>query len=141
MWLERFRLSGVESCLEVPPDGLTTREHRLVADAPRRQLHDPDVVVPVAVAARVCGGLIEGPKAVALPLSPHVSGGVAEGGLERNLRARRRAALCDEKPCYQAAERQLHGLQSPPERTKYRRAAVAWSWADAPCPNRRRSCD
>ena len=28
----------------------------------------------VAMAARVCGGLVKGPKAVALPLSPHVAG-------------------------------------------------------------------
>jgi hypothetical protein len=33
------------------------------------------------VAARVCGGLIQGPKAVALPLSPHVPGTVTRSAL------------------------------------------------------------
>ncbi len=40
---------------------------------------------------------------------------------------------------YDAAQRQAHGLQSRPERTKYRCAATAWSRALCPWPNSRRS--
>ncbi|HSF61325.1 MAG TPA: hypothetical protein VLA69_06490, partial [Gaiellaceae bacterium] len=65
-------LAQVQSLLEVAPNALAARKHGVVAHAARRQLHDADVVVALAVAARVRGGLIEGPKAVALPLSPHV---------------------------------------------------------------------
>lgn len=72
--LNGFRLAGVELRLEVATDGLAARQHGLVPDTPRRKLHDADVLVSVAVAARVRGSLIEGPKAVALPLSPHVPG-------------------------------------------------------------------
>src|SRR6188474_2374022 len=93
--LDGLGLARVEACLEVAPDALTAREHRFVANASRRELHDPHVLVAVAVAARVCGGLIEGPKAVALPLSPHVPGTPirmtsparpARGGRIRSLR-------------------------------------------------------
>jgi len=70
--LDGFRLARVEAGLEVAADALAAREHGLVARASRRKLHDPDILVAVAMAARVGGGLIEGPKAVALPLSPHV---------------------------------------------------------------------
>jgi hypothetical protein len=48
------------------------------------------------VTASVCGGLIEWPKAVALPLSPHVSGHLPEGHAEGNPRMLTRVALCDE---------------------------------------------
>jgi hypothetical protein len=72
--LNRFRLAGVELRLEVAPDRLAVREHRVVADTPRRELHDPDVVVTLAVTACVGRSLIQGPKTVALPLSPHVLG-------------------------------------------------------------------
>src|SRR6476469_7331410 len=72
--LDGFRLARVEARLEVAADALAAREHGFVAHPTRGQLHDADVFVAVAVAARVCSSLIEGPKAVALPLSPHVLG-------------------------------------------------------------------
>jgi hypothetical protein len=76
--LPRLRLDGglglaqVESLLEIAPNALAAREHSFVTHTARRKLHDPDVVVALAMAAGVRGSLIEGPKAVALPLSPHV---------------------------------------------------------------------
>ncbi len=61
---------------------------------------------------------------------------------KRNPRARIGLALCDENRLRQeAAHLQLHGLQSRPERTKYRCAARACWCALSPCPNRRRSDD
>jgi hypothetical protein len=94
--LKRLRFARVQPSLEVSPDALSVRQHRLVADTPRRQLHDADVLVALSVTARVCSSLIEGPKAVALPLSPHVCGHLAEERLEGNLRVRTRTALCGE---------------------------------------------
>jgi hypothetical protein len=67
-----FRLARVELRLEVASNRLAVGEHGVIADATGWQLHDPDVVVAVAVTARVRSSLIEWPKAVALPLSPHV---------------------------------------------------------------------
>jgi hypothetical protein len=116
--LDRFRLARVETRLEVAPDALAAREHGLVARTAWGKVHDADVVVAIAVAARVCGGLIQGPKAVALPLSPHVSGELAEARCERNPRFEAEHALCAIKRDQAAAQRQLHGLQSRPERTK-----------------------
>jgi hypothetical protein len=92
------------------------------------------------VTARVCSSLIEGPKAVALPLSPHVPGTPTR----RTRRAKpthvtqvctlRRKVTDDASPRsavaetpavhdvgsegQYAAQRQLHGLQSRPDTTK-----------------------
>ena len=79
--LDGFRLARVETRLEVAADALAAREDGLVARAARGELHDADVVVAVAMAACVRSGLIEGPKAVALPLSPHVPGTVTRSAL------------------------------------------------------------
>ena len=79
--LDGFRFARVETRLEVAPDALAAGQHGLVARAPWGKIHDADVVVAIAVAARVCGGLIQGPKAVALPLSPHVPGTVTRSAL------------------------------------------------------------
>ena len=79
--LDGFRFARVEARLEVAPDALAAGQHGLVARAPWGKIHDADVVVAIAVAARVCGGLIQGPKAVALPLSPHVPGTVTRSAL------------------------------------------------------------
>ena len=79
--LDGFRFARVETRLEVAPDALAAREHGLVARTAWGEVHDADVVVAVAVAARVSGSLIEGPKAVALPLSPHVPGTVTRSAL------------------------------------------------------------
>ena len=79
--LDGFGLARVEAGLEVAADALAAREHGLVAHAPWGKGYDADVVVSVAVAARVRSGLIEGPKAVALPLSPHVPGTVTRSAL------------------------------------------------------------
>ena len=116
--LNGLGLPRVEAYLEVAPDALTAREHRFVANASRRELHDADVLVAVAVAARVCGGLIEGPKAVALPLSPHVPGHLPEGGPQRDSHAEDASAVCANPLDQLTAQPQLHGLQSRPERTK-----------------------
>ena len=53
------------------------------------ELHDADVVVAIAVTARVGSSLIEGPKAVALPLSPHVLGTLIRRARPRNPQPRR----------------------------------------------------
>ena len=117
--LHGLGLTSVEAGLEVAADVLAAREYRVVPDAPRRQLHDADVVVAVAVAARVRSGLIEGPKAVALPLSPHVAGPLPEGRWKRNPRRRGGAEFATKTSIrYDAAQRQLQGLQSRPETTK-----------------------
>src|SRR4249920_2693462 len=89
-------LARVESLLEVAPDALTTREHCLVAQSAGRELHDADVVVTVAMTARVRRGLVEGPQAVALPPSEHSHGHLPEGRVKRNPRRGVRLALCDE---------------------------------------------
>ncbi len=95
--LERgFGLARVQARLEVSPDALAVRQHGFVAHSARRELHDADVLVAVAVAARVRGSLIEGPKAVALPLSPHVARHLPEGHGRRNPRRELGAAVCDE---------------------------------------------
>jgi hypothetical protein len=80
----RLRLARVEPFLELASDELAAREHVLEAHSPRRQLHDPHVVVAVAVAAGVRRGLIEDPQAVTLPPTPHDAGCLAERGPERN---------------------------------------------------------
>ena len=67
----RFGLAGVEPGLELAANRLPAREHALVADPPRGQLHEPDVLVALTMAAGVRRGLVEGPQAVAIPLSPH----------------------------------------------------------------------
>ena len=121
-WKRRSRLElglpRVEPPFEVPADALAAREHRLEADAAWRELHDLDVARAVAVTTRVRGRLIEGPEAFPLPLSPHVPGHLAEGARKGNPLVGGPAALCDEKIEDQdAAQRQLHGLQSRPEST------------------------
>src|SRR5262249_49969629 len=97
------------------------REHGVVPLAARWQLHETDVVVAVAMTACVRGSLVEGPKAVALPLSPHVAGtptrwtvGAIPARLLR-LRTLRRIVF---RGYSTAAQRELHGLQSLPEFTK-----------------------
>ena len=80
----RIGLARVEPFLEVLAYRLSVREHGLVACAPGRELHDADVLVPVTVAAGVRRRLVEGPKAVALPLSPHYAAEVAEPPGKRN---------------------------------------------------------
>ena len=116
--LDGFRLACVETRLEVAADALAAREDRLVTGAARGELHDAHVVVAVAVAARICGSLIEGPKAVALPLSPHVPGHLAEGRVQRDPGAEDASAVCAIPLDQLTAQPQLHGLQSRPERTK-----------------------
>ena len=131
-------VARVEALLEVAADALAAREHGLVPHTTGRELHEPHVLVAVAVTASVCGGLIQGPKAVALPLSPHVLGHLSEGHAEGNPRAVRRVALCDENDECLAGQKpashpryvaypglQLQGLQSRPDRTKYSCAASA----------------
>jgi hypothetical protein len=80
----RLGLAGVEPLLEVAADRLAAREDGLVPDAARRELHDADVLVALAVTASVRRGLVEGPKAVALPLSPHYAGDLPEPPAKRN---------------------------------------------------------
>lgn len=89
-------LARVESLLEVTPDRLSIREHRLVAQAAGRELHDADVLVTVAMTARVRRGLVEGPQTVALPPSEHSDGHLPEGQVKRNPRTGIGLALCDE---------------------------------------------
>jgi len=67
----RLRLSRVEPLLELLADRLAAREDLLVPHTARRQLHEPDVLVALAMAASVRCGLVEGPQAVSLPPSPH----------------------------------------------------------------------
>ena len=52
-------LARVEPQLEEGAQLLARREHVFVARTPRRQLHDPHVVVAHAVAARIGSGLVE----------------------------------------------------------------------------------
>src|SRR5712691_3141999 len=70
----RLGLARVETVLEIAADVLPAREHGIVVDAPRRELDEPYVLVAVAMAAGVRCGLVEGPQAVTLALSPHSSG-------------------------------------------------------------------
>lgn len=70
-FLHRLRLAGVEPVLELATNRLAAREHVLIASSAGRQLHEADVLVTVAMAASVRRGLVEGPQAVAIPLSPH----------------------------------------------------------------------
>jgi hypothetical protein len=49
------------------------------------------------VAAGIGRGLIEGPQAVALPLSPHYVGHLPEGTAKRNPCRTVWSAVCDEK--------------------------------------------
>ena len=54
-----FGLACVEPLLEEDAELLAGREHILVTRAARRQLHDPHVVVPDAVAAGVRGSFVQ----------------------------------------------------------------------------------
>ena len=93
----RLGLARVQSLLELAADRLAAREHRLVAHAAGRELHDADVVVPVSVAAGIGRGLVEGPQAVTLPLSPHYVGHLPEGAAKGNPCRTVWSAVCDEK--------------------------------------------
>jgi hypothetical protein len=64
-------LARVEPLFELATDELAAREHVFVAHSAWRQLHEPDVLVTLSMAARVRRSLIQGPQAVALPPSPH----------------------------------------------------------------------
>src|SRR5436853_4882649 len=88
-------LAGVEAVLEIAPDRLTVREHRVVAHATRRQLHDADVVVSLSMAARICRRLVEGAEALPFRLAEHTRTPSRWTG-ERKACASRRSALCDE---------------------------------------------
>ena len=57
--LRALRLAGVEPFLEEDAQLLACREHVLVARPARRQFHDPNIVVPVAVTASVGSCFIE----------------------------------------------------------------------------------
>ena len=89
-------LACVESLFEIAPDRLAIGEHRLVAQAARWELDDADVLVTVAMTARVRRGLVEGPQTVALPPSEHSTGHLPEGQAKRNPRRGVHVALCDE---------------------------------------------
>jgi hypothetical protein len=72
MWLESgLGLARLEPFLELAADRLAARQDGVVARAARRQLHEPHAVVTFSVTASVRSGLVQGPQAVALPLSPH----------------------------------------------------------------------
>lgn len=107
-----FGLARVETVLEVAANTLAAREHGLVAHSAGRQFHDPDVIVALSVAASVCRGLVVGPKAVALPLSPHSGGPLAEAGAKGNPHPGAVSAVCDEKdePVARSRNRSRSGL-------------------------------
>ena len=116
---------------------------RLVPRPAWRQLHEPDVLVTLAVAASVRGGLVQSAQAVALSLSPHSRGPSrsaarnetrtrwpvrslrrkrrAPGGLaDRTLLRRPKSASstrphCSPSVAYAYPGLQLQGLQSRPE--------------------------
>lgn len=92
----RLRLASVDALLEVAPDLLSAREDRVVAQATGWELDKANVFVAVAMAAGIGGGLVEGPQAVSLCLSPHCPGCLAEGRSERNPTALLRLAVCAE---------------------------------------------
>jgi hypothetical protein len=92
----RLRFPRVETVLEVAADRLSARKDALVPGPARRELHEADVLVTVAMAARVRCGLVEGPQAVAIPLSPHYSGHLPEGRRKRKARPLARPAVCTE---------------------------------------------
>ena len=91
LWLAR-----VETLLEVAPDRFAIGEHGLVTETTGRELYDADVVVTLAMTARVRRGLVEGPQAVALPPSEHLNGHLPEGQVKRNPRRGVALALCGE---------------------------------------------
>ena len=83
----RFGLARVEACLEVAADCLAVREHLVVASPARWELHDPDVVVSLAVAARVRCGLVKGAETIALSPPQHFGGHLPDGQLKRKVSA------------------------------------------------------
>jgi hypothetical protein len=128
-------LARIEPRLEILPDRFAVREHRLVTGAAGRQLDKAYVVVPLSVAAGVRCSLVKGPQAVALPPSPHVTEHLPDLHGKRNppkvghsLFARNAVG---QNPL---AGLQLHGLQSRPDETKYRWAAIACARAVGPWP-------
>jgi len=80
----RLGLARIQAVLEVASNRLAARQHGVVAHAAGRELHDADVLVAVTVTASVGRGLVQGPKAVALPLSPHYAGDLPEPSGKRN---------------------------------------------------------
>ena len=126
----RFRLARVEPCLEVPADRLAVREDRVVAHASRRELHDPHVVVALAMAARVRRSLVKGAQTIAFSPPQHLADtyqmdfrkGRCPPVTDRTLREYR----------YQADGLQLQGPQSRPLYKKYRCAAIDCASAVGP---------
>ena len=115
----RIGLAGVDPLLEAPTDLLAGRE-QVVARAARRELHHAHRFVAVTMAARIGGCLVERPEAVRLPPEGHVVllPAIARRG---NPTYPSGTALCARfVQAVQYQGLQDHGLQSRPERTKYR---------------------
>src|SRR5712691_6537782 len=69
--LERLlELPGVDPLLEVAANLLAGRKQIVVAPAARRQVDDADALVTLAVTTRICGRLVERPKAVSTTPEP-----------------------------------------------------------------------
>src|SRR5437870_11854946 len=69
--LERLLdLAGVDQLLEPAADLLARCEEIVVAPPAGREMHDPYGIVPRAVAASVCGRLVEGPETVCATPQP-----------------------------------------------------------------------
>ena len=60
-------VAAVDAGLEAAADLLAGREQRVVADTTGRELHDPNRLVPITMAAGVGSRLIERPQAIVLP--------------------------------------------------------------------------
>ena len=131
-------VTRVDPLLETPADLLAGRQ-QVVAGAPRRELHDADGVVAIPVTPCVCRRLVEGPETVDLPAERHkrsLSATVRRGNPGRPAQP----ALCAGiMPVAQYHGLHDQGLQSRPDRTKYRYAARACARALWPWPKRRRS--
>ena len=66
----RVDVPAVDPRLEAATDVLARREQCVVADAPRRELHDPHGLVTIAVTACVRSRLVERPQAIAITPKP-----------------------------------------------------------------------
>ena len=136
-------VAAVDPGLEAAADVLARCEERVVADAPRRQLDDRGLTrrgrrdsVHMRPPHRGASGdhLPPKPCHTRTPTMSRAPVGTRPAG--------RVPHFADET----SGEAQLqglhdHGLQSRPEATKYRWAALACASAESPCPKRRRSVE
>lgn len=115
----RVGLAGVDCLLETAPDLLSRRE-QVVAGTAGRELQDAHRLVSSTVTARIGGCLVERPQAVDLPPERHERSLPAIGRTGKPPGPARSAVCARNRGSAQYQGLHDHGLQSRPDRTKYR---------------------